>query len=225
MKKMKKTLFAFAILSALTTISTAQNVDLATERGLMSKNISTKINAVGTPYVNEKYEPLKIKGFSDKVYSGRFNAYNGEMEVKLNEGNIIALDVKGNYEVNFVNSKKVYRTFSYESYTGLSRKGFLVVIGENEKFSLLKKEWIKYYEKVEAASSYQPDKPAKFRREDDRYYLKLGNAIKPFPSKKKDLLKAYPKHSKKIKSYIKENKLSTKKEKDLLKIAEYVSTL
>jgi hypothetical protein len=213
------------IIGVVNTI-TAQNVniDIVTESNLMSKSLSERVSAQGSPYINETFLPLKIKGYANQVYTGRYNAYNGEMEVNLGS-KIIALDVKNDMEVLFTQTNKIYKTYYYQTDSGISKRGFLLVIKENDSFSLLKREYVKYYEKVKAASSYQKDKPAKFKRESDTYFIKKGNSVSYMPTKKKDLLSTFPKHAKAIKAYLKENKLSPNKEEHLIQIAQYIATL
>ena len=225
--KQLKSLLTVLLLSVFYLGSAQQYVDVATERSLMSKGLSPKIDAVGSPYINENFTAVKIKGYDDKIYSGRYNAYNGEMEIKLYEGKIIALDVySSDYEVVFIGENKTYNTVAYNSESGILKKGFLVSVYSNEKVQLLKEEKIKFIEKIEATSSYQKDKPAKFRRQGDDYYIKLGtNDAQYLPSKKKDLAKAFPSKSKEISSFIKKNKLKLNKEEDLIKVAEYLGTI
>ncbi|MBF8151209.1 hypothetical protein ITJ86_14970 [Winogradskyella sp. F6397] len=201
------------------------NVDIATERNLMSKNISSKVNAEGSPYIDENFSSVRIAEQNNKIYVARYNAYNGELEVKLDKGKIIALDNNSDYEVTFTLTDKKYKTKTYITESGVSKRGFLVVLSENENHSLFKEERIKYYEKVEATSSYQQNKPAKFKKQDDLYYIQLGDVVTIMPQKKRDLLKAFPENSKKLKSYMKTNKLNPKHEDDLIKIADYLSTL
>ncbi|MCC1483027.1 hypothetical protein [Winogradskyella immobilis] len=199
------------------------SIDVATEKLRMSADASKRIDAQGSPYVNEAFLPIKIKG-QNNIFTGRYNAYNGEMEINLGT-KIIALDVKNDYEVIFTQTNKIYKTYYYLTKDGVSKKGFLAVVSENDSFSLLKRENIKYYDTVKATSTYQKDKPAKFKRESDTYFIKKGDNISFMPTKKKELLNAFPKHAKAIKTYLKDNKLSTNKEEDLIKVAQYITSL
>jgi len=227
MKKQLKLITLSLCFCSFLSLSTAQNVnvDISTERNLMAKNIDSNTNAEGSPYIDENYSNILISQYNDKIYSGRYNAYNGDLEVKLAENNIIALDKNGNYEVKFTSTNKIYRTENYTTENGNSKRGFLVVFSENENYTLYKEERIKYYEKVEATSSYQQDKPAKFKKENDVFYIKLKNTLTFLPNKKRDLLKAFPKEAKALKSYIKKNKLNPNNEDELITIANYISTL
>ena len=65
---------------------------------------------------------------------------------------------------------------------------------------------------------------AKFVESSPNYYFEKDGVVKPLPAKKKDLLKAYAQNGKALKSYMKENKISLKKESDLVKLAGYLAT-
>jgi hypothetical protein len=205
------------------------HLDFATEAGFAPKNLSNVIeDAVGSPYIEEEFLPVKIKSVGDKIYSGRYNAYLNEMEIIPGAGQSpIALDFSNNdYEVHFLNLNKTYKTFNFESSRGVTKRGFLVIVSEQNDVMLLKEEIVKYYEKQAASSSYDQDKPAKFRREDDNYYIKLKSGrVVYLPSKDKDIAKAFPEHSKEIMAFVKKNKLKTKKEEDLIKVANYIGSL
>ena len=227
---MRKSLLSIVIIAGslgLSPFANAQSVyvDVATERGLMSKNVSAKVDAVGSPYIEEEYQPIRIKGYDNQIYSGRYNGYNGEMEVNLGGNQIIALDTSGDVEVVFTKDNKIYRTYTYETESGIRKKGFLAVVSENEKYTLLKEETVKYYDGEKATSSYERDKPAKFRRESDVYYIFLDGTVSFLPQKENDLLKQFPKDSKAIKDFIKSKKLKIKREEDLIELSQFISTL
>jgi len=226
MKKQIKLITATVILCSLFSINAQNiNVDIATERNLMSKNVSSKINADGSPYINENFSTISITQYQGSTYNARYNAYNGEMEVMVENNKVIALDNNGDFEIKFTSDNKIYRTINYTTNKNISKRGFLVVLSEDDKHGLFKEERIKFYEKVEAASSYQQDKPAKFKREDDRYYVKLNGNITFIPQKKKDFLKAFPEQASKLKSYMKKNKLNPKNEDQLITLVKYLSTI
>ncbi|RNC84295.1 MAG: hypothetical protein ED556_12655 [Winogradskyella sp.] len=200
------------------------SIDVSTEKLYMSSDVSKPIDALGSPYINENFLPVKIKGYDNVLYTGRYNAYNGEMEINLGT-KIIALDKTQPYEVTFTQNNKNYKTFNFISKTGVAKSGFLNVIDSATTHSLLKEETIRFVDKVPAATSYQRDKPAKFIANESNYYLKVGDKITPVPTRKKDLLKSYAKDAKKIKSYLKDNKVSLKKEEDIKKLALYLASL
>lgn len=224
---MKKTILTSLGLVLLTLTSFGQgitSIDVATEKLYMSSDASKAVSALGSPYVNETFLPVKVKGYDNQLFTGRFNAYNGEMEINLGT-KIIALDMNKDYQVMYTQNNKIYRTYNYATESGITKRGFLNVVNENGDNALLKAEKIIYQEKQPAATSYQTDKPAKFINKGASYYIKTANGIKHLPTRKKDLLKAFPKDAKKVKSYLKDNKISLKDESDLVTLSGFLATL
>lgn len=204
-------------------------LDFTTETGFSPKNITkTYENVMGTPYVDDEYQSVKISSHENKIYSGRFNAYVNEMEVLVGANpRPIALDISNNdYEVLFIVDNKLYKSFDYTTSNGIDKRGFLVVLQEENGIQVLKEEIVKYYDMVKASSSYDQDKPPKFRREDDNYYIALNSGkIVPLPTRSRDIIKAFPRKSKEISNFIKKNKIKTKREEDLIKLGSYIGTL
>mgnify|MGYP003678232948 CR=1 FL=1 len=205
-------------------ISQNQGLDLA-EIDLNIKNRSETVLAEGSPYVTDEFLSLKIENFKDKIFSGRYNAHNGEMEIKLSEDKIIALDNNVDYTITFIGSKKKYKTYTYKDANLNPQRDFLVVVDKDSSFTLLKKEYIKFQEKVKPKSSYDKEKPAKFTKGNDTYYLNFDNETKILFQNKKQFLGSFPKAEAQLKSYIKKNKLSLKDENDLIKIVAYLSSI
>lgn len=224
---MKKIILTVALVFSIGSFIHAQGrvgIDIATEKLYMSSDVSKPIDAYGSPYINENFLPVKVKGYDDQLFTGRYNAYNGEMEINLGT-KIIALDNNMSYEVMYTQNNKIYRTYNYITPSGIAKRGFLNVVQQMTDYAVLKQEVIKFYDKVPAATSYQQDKPAKFVESAPNYYFEKGGVVKPVPTKKKDLLKAYAQNAKALKSYIKDNKISLKKEGDIVKLAGYLATL
>lgn len=204
--------------------------DITSRMNLASRNLSIPLeNVLGSPYIKEQFQSVRVKNYESKIYSGRYNAYNNEMEIIVDSSNRpIALDIANNdYEVYFIVQNKTYRSFTYTTDRGVTKKGFLVVVSEKEAgVGLFKEEIVKFYDIVRASSSYDQDKPAKFKREDDNYYVKLKDgSITYLPTKSKDILKAFPQNEKEINDFIKKNKLKTKDEEDLIKVADFIGSL
>lgn len=204
-------------------------VDMGTRYGFAYKDISNSMGEVsGSPYIKENFQSVKIKNQGEKIYNGRYNAYLNEMEILLDTNkNPIALDIENNdYEVHFINENKTYKTYTYSTEKGIQKRGFLVVVSELNNTFLLREEIIKYYDKILATSSYDQDKPAKFRREADNYYIALSDGeIVHLPNRSKDLAQSFPNKSKEISTFIKKNNIKTKREEDLIKLASYIGTL
>ena len=182
------------------------------------------INAIGSPYIEEAFTPIRIKG-DDKVYPARYNAYNSEMEINLGKDEIVVLNPKNDQEVIFINTNTVYKAYDFINEEGKSVNGFLVLVSQTPEYALLKQERVKFYQAEEAQSAYEQSKPARFKKLNDKFYLKKESSFSYLPSNKKRLFKTFPEHSKQIKEYLKKNKLSLKKETDMIKIASFIASL
>ncbi|WP_179339156.1 hypothetical protein [Winogradskyella ludwigii] len=223
LKKIWVALICFGLHSNMA-ISQNQGLDLA-EIDLNIKNISTTVLAEGSPYITEEFLSLKLEDLTTKIYSGRYNAYNGEMEIKLSDDKIIALDNNADYTITFIASNKKYKTYTYKDADLNLQREFLVVVSKDSSFTLLKKEHIKFQDKVKPKSSYDKEKPAKFIKANDTYYLNFENNTRVLSLNKKQFLSSFPKTEVQLKSYIKKNKLSLKDENDLIKIVAYLSSI
>ena len=210
--------------------SNSRNIDLTSELNIASRGLP-KLNTVvakGSPYINSKYTNIKIRTFENMVFSGRYNANNGNMEVITREGAMpIALDIeKRDYEVTFLNTKKTYKSFKYKNKKGVYKKDFFVDVSPSKNgISLLKKEYINFIPEKLSTSSYEKNQPAKFKRIDDIFYI-----IKPkeesltlLPKNKKDIAKLFSSREKEILSYIKKEKIKLSKEEDLIKLVNFLN--
>lgn len=201
------------------------SIDVASERLYMDGIASKEISALGSAYINETFMPSVIRRYKNQMFLSRYNAYNGELQVDLGNGKIIALDVNKDYELMFTSTNKIYRAVSYITEDGTSKRDFLVLVNETDDVAIFKKESIRYVDAVPAATSYQVDKPAKFERNDDEYYIQMDGSITHLPTKKKDFLKKFPKQSKELKDYLKDSKLDPRDETELIQIVNHISTL
>jgi len=159
-----------------------------------------KDNIKGSPYSDENFKMAKITPLNEK-YLVRYNAVQDEIEVKTKEGNLLLLEKKSNYTVELQN--KTYKTFNYNPNSNNTELVFFVVGSEFKNLSILKRETKKFHEEKKGVTSYHADKPAYY---DDKYKTQL-------------FIKFV------IKKYIKDNKISLKKEDQLLKLLKHINTL
>ena len=171
----------------------------------------------------KKYHSLDFKKASADNIKGdvffRYNMYKDEMEF-MKADQIYYMRKKLGSTINFKNDNVVYKIFN--SNNKLNYFNILV----DGKCSLLVKEVVEFTEAKAAKSSYVRAKPAKFTREDDEYFISLdGKNTVEIPRKKNDFFDLFKEDSKKIKDYVKENRLSHKDKNDLKKIVIYYNTL
>lgn len=202
-----------------------QNVDVTSELIQASRNLSKSntVLAEGSPYINAVYSPVKIASYGNMIFSARYNANNGDMEVIVKNGaKPIALDIKaGDYEVTFMNTKKTYKSYTYKNKADF----YVNLLSNADKISLLKKENIAYVPKKISTSSYVKDKPARFKRVDDTFFIiKPGKeSLTPLPKKKKEIAKLFSNRKNEVLAFIKENSIKTSNEEDVIKLINFLN--
>ena len=115
------------------------------------------------------------------------------------------------------------RTFKsfYNSKEGKNK--IMEVTFENEQLKLLKGFSVSF---VEGSENPMLSRSRNKIKLSTKYYLYKNGTLSHFKLKKKDILNLYSgNHVSEIEAYIKRNRLSYKKEKDLVKILQYASSL
>jgi len=181
-------------------------------------------STVGSPYLFKEYTPAKITLIKE-ICLVNFDAYNDKMYVEKNGKfyNLPLNDFK--YGILFINKKISYQLFNYKRKKEMT-SGFFQVLTKNNGIYLLKKEHIRKLEAKKANNGYEKSQPVTFKRTKDHFYTSFENnmAIKLAP-KKKHFLSLFNLQGTVIASYMKQQKLSHKKEADLIKIFKYYASL
>ncbi|WP_179319033.1 hypothetical protein [Winogradskyella helgolandensis] len=186
-------------------------------------NKSELDNINGSQYMDESFKGVKFKRFGNKVFSGRYNAFQGEMEVIFDK-DTIALNVSEEFELTFLDNR-VYKTTNYTNKEGILKRGFLIVLFESDSMAILKQEVIKLHEETAATNGYGNGKPAEFKKANSNYFYSIDGKVSILPQKRKDFLTLFPEHSSKLKAFIKENKINLKEDEDLITLFKYLETL
>ena len=179
-------------------------------------------NIEGNPYSNEELIPGTIVFVSGNQMDNiplRYNWYRKDMEFE-NEGKVLAMPEMKEIDHIIINGNK-YVPFYYLK----SIKGYLVELVKGE-YSLFRAEDVRFINAKPPASGYDDYQPAKFDWYRTKYYVisLKGNVIELAPSKKK-LVQQFPGYEKQISNFIKENKLTVRKEEDLTAIIEMLNSL
>jgi len=190
---------------------------------LKSKPPETK----GSYYYNNEWFTGTIKLFSGEEirnyplkYDMRLNQINikTDLNVKIVSigavKEIIWLTNKGQNEklvncVTFVNKNNII--------------GFYQILSEG-KITFLKKTKLKLLSSNYNGTVVAGDKADKYIKEDD-YFIYTGSTIIPIRKNKRKILQILKNNSKEIENFADQNKLSFKKESDLLKIFNYYNSL
>ena len=177
----------------------------------------------GTPYLNETYEEGEIYyGEANRVkVPVRYNIYQDLIEYQQN-GKTLALDPSNKIkQVRLGESTYVVEKLNLE---GKSKYGFLNLL-DSGKVSLLSKKVVKYQEPLKGRALDGGDIPAKFSRSSDEFYVKLGDGSLKKVDTIKDIIAGFPDRQEELKQFAKKEKISPKKEEELVKLVKYYNSL
>jgi hypothetical protein len=179
----------------------------------------------GTPYLSETYVVAEIhfdKGNPTKL-PVRYNAFQDLIEYKQN-GQSLVLDPSTRIKkVDLGDNTLVVDKIEFK---GKAKYGFLTLL-DSGKVMLLSKKMVTY---VDAKASKALDgseitSPAKFSRSPDTYYYKVGDGELQKVGSIKDMIANFPDMQEELLKYAKKEKISPKKEAELIQLVHYYNSL
>ncbi|UWX59499.1 hypothetical protein N0B40_13900 [Chryseobacterium oranimense] len=224
---MKKITFIITILVGQSLFS--QNSDIlnvvTTPDGFYSKpgrvhKEDRKID--GSPYVNgDNFEKVTIKDYSKNVQDLRYNAYQDEMEFKMGEELYNANKTEG-LKIHFPALKKTYESLTY-SYEGKTRTGYLVILVDNPKFSLYKREKMELMGGTKSNNGFTKDANDYYEKDKDLYLIAKDKKFSKFPKNTADAAAIFSVDKKDLDNFVKSNKINFNKEPDMIKLVEFIN--
>ncbi|QQQ26778.1 hypothetical protein [Chryseobacterium indoltheticum] len=100
-----------------------------------------------------------------------------------------------------------------------------MVLVDNPKYSIYKKERVELLKGEESLYAYSKDVNDYYAEGKDLYLLSYNGDFKKIDNSKKNLLEAFGSKSNEVDLYLKTNKINLKKESDLIKLISYMNTL
>ncbi|WP_245985459.1 hypothetical protein [Epilithonimonas hominis] len=202
-----------------------ENVSFSTGNFFMRGNRpSTKEYVIdGIPYPNGKqFDKVIIQGFSKDVQNLRYNAYDDEMEFQENATTYFT-NKEENLKINFPTLKKIYKTVNY-SIDGKSKFGYLVLLLDNPKYSLYKREKVELLKGEKSPSAYGKDANDYYSKQKDIYLIEKDKKFIKFPKNKKEFLDEFNFLSKdEFENYLKINNINFSKEDSLIKLIQFLN--
>ncbi|SFN48366.1 hypothetical protein SAMN05421594_2916 [Chryseobacterium oleae] len=223
MKKIFLIVFGFTI-SVVEAQAGSENVSYSTENIFMRANRPTTKEYVidGNPYTTgEKFNKVMIKGFSKDVQDLRYNAYEDEMEFKNGE-ELFYVNKGTNIKIQFPDLKKTYESLTY-TYDGKSKSGYLVLLVDNPKFSLYKREKMELLKGEKSTNSYTKDANDYYAKETDLYLVAKDKKFSKFPKNVSEASGIFSIDKKELETFVKSNKINFNKEPDMIKLVEFVN--
>jgi len=231
---MKKYWLTITIMCLFTGIITAQSnyelrqaMDLFKTNKMLrddSRGLLSEKDFQGSPYLDDNFVKGSVYTTSKTEYVDvplRYNIYNDQIEFKTGDNRVQALAVPESIEkIEFGNYKMVYIPYSISKKV---RRGFFVTLAEG-KASLYEKPRVTFKEATEAGA-YKEAEPAKFVRNTDEYYIRVGENQAKLVGNKNDLLEVFPDHQKQLETFIKKNKIKPNKPESLKELVKYYNSL
>ncbi|GAA5093255.1 hypothetical protein GCM10023210_23460 [Chryseobacterium ginsengisoli] len=176
----------------------------------------------GTPYINgNSFSKVIIKDYSKNVQDLRYNAYEDEMEFKNGE-ELFYANKENNLKIQFPTLNKTYKCFNY-SYDGKSKLGYLVVLVEDPKFSLYKRERVELLNGEKSTNAYTKDANDYYAKEKDLYLVSSTSQLSKFPKNVGDAADFFSIDKKELEIFFKTNKINISREADMIKLVEFIN--
>ncbi|MBA4056584.1 MAG: hypothetical protein C0490_17855 [Marivirga sp.] len=176
----------------------------------------------GSPYVEDAYTDGVIY-YGDKSHSApmRYNAFQDLIEFQQN-GKAVVLD-PSNTVKRVVMGKSVIVPLKYES-NGKSKLGYFTLL-DSGKVMLFAKKKIIYLDAKKGGALDGGDLPAQYKRSPDSFYYKTGDGDLQEADNIKSMISNFPDKKDELTQYAKKEKISVKKEKELIQFVQYYNSL
>jgi len=203
-----------------------ENVSFSTGNFFMRGNRpSTKETIIdGTQYINGKdFTKVIIKNYSKNVQNLRYNAYEDEMEFK--EGEVVYFTNKEEgLKIDFPTLKKTYQCLNY-TFDNKNKFGYLVLLVDNPRYSLFRKEKIELLKGEKSPNAYSKDANDYYAKQKDLYLIRKEDTFIKMPKNQKEFISEFSLNKTEFDKFIKDNQLNFSKEDDLKKIISYLNNL
>ncbi|HMG91977.1 MAG TPA: hypothetical protein VK589_18100 [Chryseolinea sp.] len=175
----------------------------------------------GSPYMDDKYKEGMIY-YGDKNYKApiRYNAYQDLIEYQQN-GKALTLDANQSIKKVIVGDE----VFVPLTPAGNTKKPGYFALLDSGKLNLYSKKRIVYMPFKKQGKLDGSDQPAEFKKSPDIFYFQLGDGQLQEVDNMKSLIASLPDKQDELTQYVKKEKISPKKEKDLLQFVKYYNSL
>ncbi|MDP4205363.1 MAG: hypothetical protein Q8859_05140 [Bacteroidota bacterium] len=178
-------------------------------------------NYNGSPFLSDEFKSGEIETVKGLIYKGldlRFNIYQDQVEFKQDKrAYMVPKD-------NFIKSAKIGEDIFILASVGQNKASTYYRKITNGKVTLLEKYNVAYNE-AQKRVAYSDPKPAEYVRQSNDYYLLIAtDGFAHKISGVKSINELFPLKENEIKDFLKKNKLGVKKEADLIRVAEFLSS-
>ena len=180
----------------------------------------------GSPYIFKNFVLSEIVGVKTKMML-RYNAYDDVIEVEKGPNEIYTVSKDPFYNTFLLNFNQFkLRLVNLETNSSEMSYLYLFELLTKNNLSLLRRDKIDFIEGRIPRTSFELGNKPKFTSVKYSYYLETKDKkVVAFPDSKAKLLLMYPRQESEIKKYIKDNSISLSREKDLIILTQFLSTL
>lgn len=177
-------------------------------------------NIDGTPYLIEEFEDGKVYLKSGEVLTGkfRFDLYANQVQFINEDSRYVIAYPEKIYKIELNGNTLKY--IDYKIDAGIDHDYFITLVEGYYSLYLNKSKTLK---DPVATKPYQQARPARFLDHKDYYYIKAGEEPAQRVRNKKDIVNICGEKIPGIQNYIKEEKISSNNEYDLVKLITYIN--
>lgn len=183
---------------------------------------TTAADIEGTPYLEETYVQGEVQfGKTVSVLPIRYNIFQDLMEYKQN-GQVLVFDPTTKIKkVHFGNQTFIVDKFELK---GKTKYGFLTML-DSGKAMLVSKHVVTYLGAKKGGNLDGSDTPARYARSADVYFYKIGTGNLIRVENLKSLIAGFADKQEELTKFAKEEKISVKKENELVRLFKYYNSL
>lgn len=180
----------------------------------------------GNPYIFKNFVLSEIVGVKTKMML-RYNAYDDVIEVQKAPNEIYTISKDPLYNTFLMNNNQFkLRLVNLENNSSEPSYLYLFELLSKNNLSLLRRDKIDFIEGRIPRTSFELGNKPKFTSLKYSYYLETKDKkIVAFPESKAKLLLMYPQQESEITKFIKANSISLSREKDLIILTNFLSTI
>ena len=178
---------------------------------------------IGSPYLNEKFVPGNVYTFNAKFVNlpMRYNIFDDYLEFEQNNQTYILDPEPRIKKVTFDN--KTFVVLKYNN-RDKSKLGYLQLL-DSGRVMLFAKKNVLYRESQAPKALEASSTPAKYTNVADVYFYKIGNSDMVKIESIKQMTESFQDQKDALAQFIKKEKISAKKEEDLIKLIKYYNSL
>jgi len=181
----------------------------------------------GSPYLNNEFEEGTMTTLDGTVIPGlmyRYDIYGDRMQFIINGDTAVINKPLALRSLELGNRKFVYEVFLVDA--GKVATGYFEVIEQNEYLTILYRRVIELEQDIYVSNYGGGGGTKEFKMKNvNSYFVKPSDSAALLVRNKKDFLNTISDHQDLVKTYMKEHKISVKKEEDLLEVAQYYKSL